>query len=254
YLDVAFGWRSVFWLLTGLGAVLIVGVLALLPETLPPGGRSPLRLGATFATYRDLVRNPGFAYPAVALIAMFGLLFSYIGGSSYVYQGAFGLTPSAFGLAFGACGVAMMFATLAVHRLAARFGSVRLALAGGTIALAGSLGAAVLVVANAPFAGFLAAIVAVAFGIGLTEPALMGRAMAAPKRGTGQAAALLGSAQFLLGAAATAIAGIVAAQGALPWTLLLALFAAVVLALTWAGARGARATPANGEIPSPRAR
>ena len=80
------------------------------------------------------------------------------------------------------------------------------------------------------------------------------RGMAAPKRGTGQAAALLGSAQFLLGAAATAIAGIVAAQGALPWTLLLALFAAVVLALTWAGARGARATPANGEIPSPRAR
>lgn len=36
YLDVAFGWRSVFWLLTGLGAVLIVGVWRCSPRRCHP--------------------------------------------------------------------------------------------------------------------------------------------------------------------------------------------------------------------------
>lgn len=63
---------------------------------------------------------------------------------------------------------------------------------------------------------FLGSVIVLMFGLGISEPALMGQAMTASDTGTGQAAALLGAAQFLLGAVATVIAGIAAAVGPLP--------------------------------------
>lgn len=242
FVDTAFGWRAIFWTLAVLGLLLIGMALAMLPESLAPQRRSPLRLGAVFSVYGDFVRNPRFAVPAAALIAMFGLLFAYIGGASYIYQGDFGLSVSSFGLAFGATGVAMMIATLAVNRLSSRFRSATLALIGGVTATIGAFASIAMVLAAAPFPAFLSAIFVLVFGLGMSEPALMGQAMTASDSGSGQAAALLGAAQFLLGAAATAIAGIVAAAGPLPWTVLLAAFAVLGLALMLAGTRAAKAT------------
>lgn len=104
FMDTAWGWRAVFWVLAGAGLVLMGLALLVLPETLSPQRRAALRLGAAFSVYRSLLRTPRFTVPSLALIMLLALLFAYIGGASYVYQQDFGLTASSFGLAFGATG------------------------------------------------------------------------------------------------------------------------------------------------------
>ncbi|MGO1600379.1 MAG: MFS transporter [Brachybacterium sp.] len=245
FVDSMLGWRAVFWILALLGVLLTGLVLTMVPESLAPQRRTPLRLGAAFSVYADFARNPRFTVPAVAMIALLGLLFAYIGGASYVYQGDYGLSPGIFGLAFGASGVAMLLATLLVSRLSTRFSAASLALTGGAVATSGALGSIVAALTGAPFPALLGSIMVLVFGLGISEPVLMGEAMNASDTGSGQAAALLGAAQFLLGAVATVIAGIVAAAGPLPWTLLLAGFAVLSLALVLLGLRATRSGAAG---------
>ena len=139
----------------------------------------------------------------------------------------------------------MLLATLLVSRLSARFSAVSLALTGGAVATSGAIGSILAVLAEAPFPALLGSIMVLVFGLGISEPVLMGEAMNASDTGSGQAAALLGAAQFLLGAVATVIAGVVAAAGPLPWTLLLAGFAVLSLALVLLGLRATRSGAAG---------
>lgn len=138
----------------------------------------------------------------------------------------------------------MMLANLAVNRLSNRVSPRALALSGGVFATAGGIAAGVLALTDVPFPAFLSAIIVMAIGLGLAEPALMGQAMSAVQSGAGQAAALLGAAQFLLGAVSTVVAGVLAAQGPLPWALLLTVLGAAALALTLVPARSQKVSVA----------
>lgn len=236
YLDAIFGWRGVFATLAILGVALILSVMFGLRESLPSAKRAPMAFGPTFRGFGALLTNPAFLLPAAALIAMFGLLFSYIGGSSYIYQDEFGLSPTTFGLVFGASGLALMLGSLLVNRLSRRFSTLSIGLFGHTLVLIAGAGAIVSTATDAEFSVLLTCIITILFGLGLCDPVQMGAAMSAPDRGAGQAASLLGSVQFVLvlGAGATAIAGFTAEAGTFSWTLLLAGWAVIGMILALA--------------------
>src|SRR3954469_24669976 len=83
-------WRGVFVVLAVYGvALLAIGWFAL-PETLPPSRRVSSGVTGTLATYRDLFRDR--AYVGLVLVAGLTMasLFSYVAGSSFVYQRQFG--------------------------------------------------------------------------------------------------------------------------------------------------------------------
>lgn len=232
FLDETAGWRSVFWFLTALGAITLVGILVKLPESLPENRRHALELGKVFRTYATLVVTGSFVLPAFALICAFCLLFTYIGGASYVYQGSFGLSSSVFGIAFGATGIAMLLGNIVIGKLVRRFSSPGLAHTGAALASLGAPLALAAALTNSSFALFLPGIVIMVLGLGLCEPTLMGDAMnAAPRAQAGQAAAFLGAAQFLFGAGATFIVAPIAESGALAWAVTLAICALLALIL-----------------------
>ena len=52
----------------------------------------------------------------------FGALFSYIAGSSFVFQDVYGVSPQVYALLFGLNGVALLGASVANHRLQERVG------------------------------------------------------------------------------------------------------------------------------------
>ena len=239
FIDTFLGWRAVFWVLAGIGAVLALGSALLLDESLPAARRTPLALKSAFGEYGRLLTSRAFVLPAAALAAMFCMLFSYIGGSSYVYQNHYGLNASTFGVVFGASGVAMLVGSVLVNRLTGRFSSRTFAVTGTLVALLGVAGAALAVAANAPFGLLIAGIVTAVLGLGLCNPALMGQAMSASPHSSGQAAAVLGGAQFVLGAAATVIVGPLAEASALAWTLALVVFAALGSTLALVARRSA---------------
>jgi DHA1 family bicyclomycin/chloramphenicol resistance-like MFS transporter len=202
-------WHWVFTALVVLaGALLMVAALAL-PETLPPSHRRPLRVRGIAATYLELLRDTRFVI--LVLVAALGMagLFAYIAGASFVLQGTYGLDQQAFALVFGAGAVALIGATQFNVVLLKRVSPQAItlwALAAALVAAGVFVG---LSVAHAGgLAGFVLPVWAILAAMGLVIPNAPALALSRHPDAAGTAAALLGAAQFGLGAAVAPLVGV----------------------------------------------
>lgn len=174
------------------------------------------------------------------MVSMFMLLFAYIGGASYVYQDNYGVSSEAFGLLFASTGIALMAGAFGANRLARRIQQHTLAIAGVVLSGVGSALAVLVTIADAPIGVLVGSIAVIMLGLGFAEPALMSNTLSSVEKNTGQAAALLGAGQFVLGAGASGIAGLVVAFGPVAWAGLLLAISLVALLLCAASAQQAR--------------
>lgn len=237
WLDGLLGWRSVFWVLAILGVLTSLYAAAFLKESHPAERRTPLALASTVRGYSILLTSRSFILPWAAVISMFMLLFAYIGGASYIYQDDYGVSSEAFGLLFSCTGIALMAGAFGANRLAKRLEQNTLAVTGVALSVIGSALAVLVTVAGAPIGALVASIAVIMLGLGVAEPALMSNSLSSVEKNTGQAAALLGAGQFILGAAASGIAGLVVASGPIAWAALLLAIVLLALILSLASAR-----------------
>lgn len=100
WLQVAFGWRSIFWFLTAFGVLMWVAVWRWLPESLPPEKRHPLHLGAIARNYWMVLKHRRFLLLSVALGAAFGGFALYIGSAAYFIMHILHLPETAFAWLF----------------------------------------------------------------------------------------------------------------------------------------------------------
>lgn len=202
-------WHWTFAVLVVLaGALLVVAALAL-PETLPFEHRRPLRPGAVGSTYVQLLRDLRFVTLAlVAALAMSGL-FAYISGASFVLQGHYGLSQQAFAIVFGAGAVSFITASQVNVVLLRRFspqGIVVFALCLGVVAGAAFVGLTLARVGG--LAAFLVPVWSILASMGLVIPNAPALALSRHHEAAGTAAALLGAAQFGIGAAVAPVVGL----------------------------------------------
>src|SRR4051812_10012837 len=201
-------WRGVFVLLAVYGVLLLVVGWFALPETLPPARRRSSGVVGTLATYRGLLRDR--AYVGLVLVAGLTMasLFSYVAGSSFVYQRQFGLGAQAFGLFFGAGAIWLIGATQLNPLVLRRFSPATVltaATAGGVLA-----GAVLVTLAATGTGGLLGVALplwAVLFAAGLALPNAPALALSRHGEAAGAAAALLGAVQFGVGAAVSPLVG-----------------------------------------------
>ena len=202
-------WHWVFAALVVLaGALLLVAALAL-PETLPPSHRRPLRVRGIAATYMELLRDARFVI--LVLVAALGMsgLFAYIAGASFVLQGTYGLDQQAFALVFGAGAVALIGATQFNVVLLKRFSPQTITLwALAAALLAGGVFVGLSVAHVGGLAGFVVPVWAILGAMGLVIPNAPAVALSRHPDAAGTAAALLGAAQFGLGAAVAPLVGV----------------------------------------------
>jgi DHA1 family bicyclomycin/chloramphenicol resistance-like MFS transporter len=202
-------WRGVFALLALYGVVLLVVGWFALRETLPPERRRRSGMAGTLATYRDLLRDR--AYVGLVLVAglTMAALFSYVAGSSFVYQQEFGLGTQQFGLFFGA-GAVWLIAGTQLNPVALRRWSPATILVAATAF--GVVAGAVLLTLAATGAGGLLGVAlplwAVLFAAGLALPNAPALALSRHGEAAGAAAALLGAVQFGVGAAVSPLVGL----------------------------------------------
>ncbi|HEX2073990.1 MAG TPA: multidrug effflux MFS transporter [Geodermatophilus sp.] len=222
-------WRGVFAVLAVYGLLLLaVGALGL-RETLPPRRRRSSGVASTLRTYRSLLRDRSY----VGLVLVAGLtmagMFSYVAGSSFVYQRQFGLDEQEFGLLFGA-GAFWLIAATQLNPLALRRWSPAQILVTGTVA--GAVAGGVLLGLAATGTGGLPAVViplwAMLFASGLALPNAPALALSRHGERAGAAAALLGAVQFGIGAAVSPVVGLLGNDAAAMGTVILA---ALLLAL-----------------------
>lgn len=201
YLQIWFGWRANFAVLSGFGLLCFLGIVMLLPETNRSPDPTATQIPQIARNYGRLARDRAFAgYVLVCAFAYSGI-FSFISGSSFVFIEVLGLSPERYGLCFAAIVVGYMIGAFASGRLTLALGIERLVLTGATVALLGG-GLA----AGLAFGGILhvATILGPVFlfmaGVGLVLPNAMAGAIGPYPGIAGTASALLGFVQMTMAA------------------------------------------------------
>lgn len=202
-------WHWVFAALVVLaGALLLLAVLAL-PETLPVSHRRPLHVRNIIGTYGELLRDARFVI--LVLVAALGMsgLFAYIAAAPFVLQGRYGLDQQTFALVFAAGAVALIGATQTNVLLLKRFGPQTITV--WSLAVSAVSAAVFIVLAVGHIGGlwgFLVPVWVILAAMGLVIPNAPAVALSRHSDAAGTAAALLGAAQFGLGAAVAPLVGV----------------------------------------------
>jgi DHA1 family bicyclomycin/chloramphenicol resistance-like MFS transporter len=165
-------WETVFWFMAAFALVLLVGSLALLPESHPPERRVPLRVGEIVAGLAAVVAVPAFHRMAWAGTLVFGAQFLYIGGAAIFVVDLLGEGELDFWKLFVPMIGAMVVGSVLSGRLGPLVTSSQLVSAGYAASAAGALLGVVVALTPAgevlPWAA--AGVALIAFGNGLAFP------------------------------------------------------------------------------------
>lgn len=105
------GWRGVFCVLTGIGALMILLGLRV-PETLPKAERKTGSMSALMREYKPLLHNRKFMVHVLLKGSALGALFSYISAGPFIFEEHYGFSASAFGLIFGGNALAIVLGSV----------------------------------------------------------------------------------------------------------------------------------------------
>jgi DHA1 family bicyclomycin/chloramphenicol resistance-like MFS transporter len=214
---LAFGWRAIFWLLSGFGLLCLLMVLFGLPETLPAERRNRAGLSQALEIYGRLLVDRRFIGYALAGGFVSAGMFAYISGSPFVFIELYGVAPQRYGWLFGANALGLVIASQINRKLLARYrGESILTVTLVVTATAGLLLALVAATALGGLVGLLAPLFVCIASVGLVGPNTSAAAMAPHGRVAGSASALLGTLQFVVGAIAGTLVGALHNGTALP--------------------------------------
>jgi DHA1 family bicyclomycin/chloramphenicol resistance-like MFS transporter len=229
----AFGWRGVFWAVTGAAVLATVLLATSLKETRPAEARIGSSLGTALAGYRFLLGNRKFL--GLTAIGGFAIssFFVYLSTSSFVLIDHYGLTPQVYSVFFSINAVSFFAMSQLTGMLSARFGLrrvVRVAVTG----FATTMVALFAVMASGlDSLEVLAALLFVGYGfVGLVIPTTSVLAMDDHGEIAGTASALMGTLQFAIGAVAMGVAGVFFDGTPLPMVAGIALCAVITFVVT----------------------
>jgi DHA1 family bicyclomycin/chloramphenicol resistance-like MFS transporter len=221
---VAFGWRSIFLTLGVFGILCLAMVWFWLEESLPVERRVRAGLGTALRTYGNLLGDSHFMGFALAGGLASAAMFAYISGSPFVFIELNGVPPEYFGLLFGINALGLIAASQLNRVLLERYASLQLlTVALAVTAISSLLLLAVTAAGLGGFAGMLALLFICIASTGMVGPNATAAAMAPYGRQAGSASAVLGATQFMAGALAGALVGLLANGTALPMVGVIAL-------------------------------
>lgn len=223
------GWRGIMGVLAALFALMLLGVIIVFRETLPPTSRGQHSILGGFT---ELFKVPRYLGYTGIFALTFATMMTYISASSFVYQNVMGFSPAGYGLLFGVNAVGLVTAGYVASRLAHRFGARRLINIAVPTLLFCSLVIVVLAITPIPrwllALPILPAVTSVGFIMGNSSALALGEV----RHISGSGSALLGAAQFVFGAVVAPLAGLGGEDTAVPMAIIMATTAMTVAVLT----------------------
>lgn len=202
-------WRMIFVVLATYGAICSVVAWRVLPETLPPERRNRLRLVEQISRYSMILRERGFITHAGMGCCGTFCMFAYLGGSSPVFIQGFGLSPSGFGLIFGLCSCGLVAGSQINARLLPRLGLSFMLRLISRISLAATATLAVLAFSGVHILPVIVAPIFFALSCqGFSNANTSVGALSRHAAHAGSASALMGVAQYALGATSGLLVGL----------------------------------------------
>jgi DHA1 family bicyclomycin/chloramphenicol resistance-like MFS transporter len=217
YFTTAFGWPSIFIVLTILIIIIFLGVVFYLPESKGADKEYSLKIGSIISNYRAVLSE--FYFVMYALLSGIGFagLFAHIASSPGVFMEHFALTQKQYGLLFaflasGLIGTSQINTVLLKKYESEKIITVALVLQAffsGVLLLVSILRLENLWVTISLLFLYLST-------IGLVMPNATALSMRPFERNTGSASALLGFIQMGLGSLATIFVGLLNIKTVLP--------------------------------------
>jgi len=239
-----YSWRGIFLFHAGLGTVVLIVILFVFSESLPPKRRARGGIIGVLRGYVSLIKDPHYIVPTIAGDLVFAGLFAFLAGGPFVLAEVYGLLPEHFAYVFSFNAFGFLIGTQINARMVLRYGPARML----TGALSIYLFAAIALLFNA-MTGFggLAGIVSPLFVLFLTVGAAPANALALAQEHyphmAGSAAALFGSIQFGIGASAGILVGLLHDGTAVPMAGIIVAAAVTALVVNiWLTPRNARGT------------
>ncbi|QIH99167.1 multidrug effflux MFS transporter [Rhodococcoides fascians A21d2] len=244
-------WRLVFAALAILGVGLLTLAIVSLRETLPPERRRASGVMPVLRTYRSLLRDAQFVVLVLVAALAMSSLFAYVAGSSFVLQEEFGLDEQQFAIVFAAGAISLIGASQLNVLLLGRFAPVQIVLSALSFGVvAGGVMVALAVTGTGGMAGFVVPLWFVLGAVGFVMPNAPALALSRHGEAAGGAAALLGAAQFGLGAIVAPIVGALGNDAVAVSTTMVVTSAAALIALGVITARSSARQPTEGVAPN----
>lgn len=212
-------WRAVFAALVLIGMAQFVSTL-LYRETLCPAERIR-SVRQSFSKFPLLMRDRYFRGHCLLQLFFFGSFFSYIGGSSFVFQNVYHVSAQTYSLIFGGIGFGLFLAGMVPARLAGRVRDEKLLETSLFIPLIGSVFLLAGFLLNAPMIYTLLVLFVTIVPLSVMGTASFSLALSQQGRNAGSASALLGFSQMILGGAMMPIVGAAGDSNPIPMAVLM---------------------------------
>lgn len=214
YIAAVAGWRFIFWLVAVLAICCLFAIYFFIPETAKP--HEGARLKNAFRAYGAILSHSEFLrYAFTGGFAQAGL-FAYITGSPFVLIQYFGVPPESYGWFFGFNAFGLILMSQLNRYAVKRFNhEVILSRAILCLAVAG-VGLLMSIFFKLGFLAFIIPLFAYVSTLGFVFPNTMAGALKNQGHQAGAASALLGTLQFTLATAASAVISASNAQTPLP--------------------------------------
>lgn len=207
-------WRGVFVVLVAIGIFQLIATL-IYKETLPKDHRLA-GLRESFAKFPMLLKNRYFLGHCLVQCFVFGAFFSYLAGSSFVFQNIFQVSPQMFSLIFGGIGAGLLFSGALPARLAGRVADVKMLHISLLVPLIGSVLLLLAFSAGMGMVVILPVLFLTIVPLSVLGAASFSLALSRQGKNAGSASALIGFFSMILGGCMMPLVGIAGENTAIP--------------------------------------
>lgn len=222
-------WRGIFWVLAGIGVVLVLAALVGLPESLGPARRQAGHVSDTLRGFGVLARDRLFMGVALAGGLASASMFAYIAGATFVLQKIYTMSPQGFSFVFGINSIGIVSCGQLAARLVRRHPANNVLTAGLSLNLLGALSLLTTLALSGPLPMVIGSLFVMVASLGLVFPTTTAIALSGHGQRAGTASSMLGLLQYVFGALVAPLVGIAGEGTALPLGLVAAAASAAAM-------------------------
>ena len=214
-------WRGIFVLLVAVGIMQFVATV-IYKETLSKDNRLD-GLFASFKKFPELLKNRYFFGHCLTQCFVFGAFFSYIAGSSFVFQNVYQVSAQVYSLIFGGIGIGLLLSGILPAQLAGRVPDYILLKYSLLVPLIGSLFLLAGFLMSASIYYTVIVLIITIVPLSVMGTASFSLALSRQGNNAGSASALIGFFSMILGGCMMPIVGIAGDHTAVPMGIIMVL-------------------------------
>ena len=230
YVTAAFGWQSVFLILSIIAGLILLATFFFLPDSYQPDASISLKPKPILLNFWSVLREPQFYTYAFTGAVAFSGLFAYVAGSPLVFMDIYQVNGKVYGWIFAFLSVGLIGSSQLNSWLLKKYRSEQIVFGAlvcqvivGLVFLAGTLGNLL------GLYGTIAMLFLFLSCLGITNPNAAALSLAPFSKNAGSASSLMGALQLGLGTLASVAVSLFSVHSALPMVAIIAVTSVLAL-------------------------